>query len=63
VMPSCVRDGPPSAGAGVGVCGSFGTTPPPPSRSAEQICRDANMGGPCEPPPFREEDVVRRRSN
>lgn len=64
VMPSCVRDGPPSTGgAGVSVCASFGTTPPPPSRSAEQICRDANMGGPCEAPPFREEDVVRRRSN
>ncbi len=56
VMPSCVRDG-------SGACMPFGTTPPPPSRSAEQICRDANMGGPCEAPPFREEDVVRRRSN
>jgi len=63
VMPSCVRDGAPGAGAGVAVCVPFGTTPPPPSRSAEQICRDANMGGPCETPPFREEDVVRRRSN
>jgi hypothetical protein len=64
VMPSCVRDGPPSTGgAGVSVCAPFGTTPPPPSRSAEQICRDANMGGPCETPPFREEDVVRRPSN
>jgi hypothetical protein len=64
VMPSCVRDGPPpTGGAGVSVCAPFGTTPPPPSRSAEQICRDANMGGPCETPPFREEDVVRRRSN
>ena len=63
VMPSCVRDGPPYAGAGGGACVPFGTTPPPPSRSAEQICRDANMGGPCEAPPFREEDVVRRRSN
>lgn len=62
VMPSCVRDGPPATGgAGVSVCAPFGTTPPPPSRSAEQICRDANMGGPCETPPFREEDVVRRR--
>ena len=63
VMPSCVRDGPPGAGAGVSTCVPFGTRPPPPSRSAEQICRDANMGGPCEAPPFREEDVVRRRSN
>lgn len=63
VMPSCVRDGAPGAGAGVSACVPFGTTPPPPSRSAEQICRDANMGGPCETPPFREEDVVRRRSN
>ncbi len=63
VMPSCVRDGPPGAGAGVAACVPFGTRPPPPSRSAEQICRDANMGGPCEAPPFREEDVVRRRSN
>jgi hypothetical protein len=63
VMPSCVRDGPPGAGTGVAACVPFGTRPPPPSRSAEQICRDANMGGPCETPPFREEDVVRRRSN
>lgn len=63
VMPSCVRDGPPGAGAGVAARVPFGTRPPPPSRSAEQICRDANMGGPCEAPPFREEDVVRRRSN
>ena len=63
VMPSCVRDGAPGAGAGVSACAAFGVTPPPPSRSAEQICRDANMGGPCEAPPFREEDVVRRRSN
>jgi hypothetical protein len=46
--PGCIRVGPP---------------PPPPSRSAEQICRDANMGGPCELPLFREEDVVRSRSD
>lgn len=51
VMPPC----PPSG------CIRMGPPPPPPSRSAEQICRDANMGGPCETPPFREEDVVRRR--
>lgn len=41
-----------------GACFRFGTPPPPPSRSAEEICRDANMGGPCTPPPSREEDVA-----
>lgn len=47
VMPSCVRDG------ASGACVPFGTRPPPPSRSPEQICRDANLGGPCAPPPER----------
>jgi len=50
VMPSCVRDG---VDGMVGVCVPFGTRPPPPSRSPEQICRDANLGGPCAPPPER----------
>jgi hypothetical protein len=45
VMPSCVRDG------ASGACVRFGVTPPPPSRSAEQICRDGGLGGPCSPPP------------
>lgn len=61
VMPSCVRDGAPGAGAGASVCARMGITPPPPTRSMEEVCRDANMGGPCETPLFREEDVVRRR--
>lgn len=61
VMPSCVRDGAPGAGAGVSVCARMGITPPPPTRSMEEVCRDANMGGPCETPSFREQDVVRRR--
>lgn len=42
-------------------CVAIGPPPPPPSRSAEQVCEDANLGGPCRPPPFREEDVVRQR--
>lgn len=44
VMPSCRRDG-------AGACIPFGARPPPPSRSAEQICRDGGLGGPCAPPP------------
>lgn len=47
VMPSCVRDG-------SGTCVRFGERPPPPSRSAEQICRDSGLGGPCAPPPEAE---------
>jgi len=39
-------------------CGGWGVTPPPPSRSAEQVCIDGGVG-PCIPPEFREEDVVR----
>lgn len=45
-------------GQGVQYCGSWGATPPPPSRSAEQVCVDGGVG-PCRPPEFREEDVVR----
>jgi hypothetical protein len=45
-------------GQGVQFCGRFGVTPPPPSRSAEQVCVDGGIG-PCHPPEFREEDVVR----
>lgn len=51
VMPSCRRDS-------SNVCIRFGARPPPPSRSAEEICRDANMGGPCTPPPSREDDIA-----
>jgi hypothetical protein len=51
VMPSCRRDR-------SNVCIRFGVRPPPPSRSAEEICRDANMGGPCTPPPLEEDDAV-----
>jgi len=32
--------------------------PPPPSRSAEEVC-EAGLIGPCHPPAFREADVVR----
>jgi hypothetical protein len=39
-------------------CGRFGVTPPPPSRSAEEVCVAGGIG-PCHPPEFREEDVVR----
>jgi len=44
VMPSCIREK-------TGGCMRFGERPPPPSRSAEQICRDGGLGGPCVPPP------------
>jgi hypothetical protein len=44
--PGCVRVGPP---------------PPPPSRSAEQICEEGGLGGPCRPPPFRPEDETNVR--
>jgi hypothetical protein len=42
-------------------CVRVGRPPPPPSRSAEQICEDGNLGGPCHPPPLREEEIVRQR--
>lgn len=45
-------------GAGTQFCGSWGITPPPPSRSAEQVCVDGGIG-PCHPPEFRAENVVR----
>lgn len=45
-------------GQGVQYCGGWGVTPPPPSRSAEQVCVDGGVG-PCHPPDFREQDVVR----
>lgn len=54
LTPSCKRDG---AGGMVSVCMSVGPTPPPPTRSPEEIC-DAGGIGPCHPPAFREEDVV-----
>jgi len=37
------------SGASIGVCAQL-PDPPPPSRTAEEICVDANMGGPCHPP-------------
>jgi hypothetical protein len=43
---------------GANVCIRFGIRPPPPSRSAEEICVAGGVG-PCHPPPFREEAVVR----
>lgn len=46
VMPSCMRDG-------SNVCIRFGVRPPPPSRSAEEVCQDGGIG-PCRPPPFEE---------
>ncbi|HRP12017.1 MAG TPA: hypothetical protein PLK37_13370 [Terricaulis sp.] len=49
VMPSCIRD------KTSGACMRFGQRPPPPSRSAEQICRDGGLGGPCRPPAEQEE--------
>lgn len=46
--------------AGVSGCVGFGVTPPPPTRSAEEVCVAGGVG-PCHPPEFREEDVVRLR--
>lgn len=40
VMPQC--------GPG---CFPIGPVPPPPVRSAEQICEEGGLGGPCRPPP------------
>lgn len=57
VMPSCVRDGPPSAGAGVSACVPFGRTPPPPSRSAEELCELEGID-PCRAPPFRDGETA-----
>ena len=54
VTPSCRRDG------GGGACIPIGPRPPPPSRSAEEVC-EAEGIGPCHPPPFRPEDVERRQ--
>ncbi|MEZ5956739.1 MAG: hypothetical protein R3C27_05940 [Hyphomonadaceae bacterium] len=47
-----------AGGVGTQFCGSWGETPPPPSRSAEQVCVEGGVG-PCHPPEFREEDIVR----
>ena len=47
-------------GAGIAGCVAFGITPPPPTRSAEEVCVAGGIG-PCHPPVFREEDVVRLR--
>jgi hypothetical protein len=44
----------------VSYCARFGVRPPPPSRSAEEICLTEGIG-PCTPPPFRAEDVVHLR--
>lgn len=45
VTPSCRRDG------GGSACIPIGPRPPPPSRSAEEVCAAENLGGPCRPPP------------
>lgn len=45
-------------GAGIAGCVAFGITPPPPTRSAEEVCVAGGIG-PCHPPPFRPEDVER----
>ncbi len=50
VMPSCMRDR-------RGVCIPFGVTPPPPSRSAEELCEMEGIG-PCRPPPFSEDETA-----
>jgi hypothetical protein len=54
VSATTIGDGAP----GVQYCGRFGVTPPPPTRSAEAVCVAGGVG-PCHPPEFREEDVVR----
>jgi len=48
----------PGNGAGVQYCGGWGVTPPPPTRTAEEVCVRGGVG-PCHPPAFREDDVVR----
>jgi hypothetical protein len=40
-------------GVATSVCAHFGITPPRPTMSPEELCIEANMGGPCKPPPFR----------
>lgn len=45
VMPPC------AAG-----CVRIGPPPPPPARSAEQICAEGGLGGPCRPPPHHSEN-------
>jgi hypothetical protein len=49
VMPRCQAQ----------VCIPIGPTPPPPTRSPEEICERGGLGGPCTAPPFRPEDVRR----
>jgi hypothetical protein len=49
VMPTC-RNAAPSALRATG-CVPIGPTPPPPTRSAQQICEEGGLGGPCAPPP------------
>ncbi len=46
-MPSCIRD------KTHNVCIRIGQRPPPPSRSAEQLCEEEGLGGPCALPPDR----------
>jgi hypothetical protein len=48
------------AGAGVEYCQHIYPDPPPPSRSAEEVC-EAGRIGPCHPPAFRESDVIHQR--
>ncbi len=64
VPPPCVRGVTTTTLAGdapaVQYCGGWGITPPPPSRSAEEVCVAGGIG-PCHPPPFRPEDVERLR--
>ncbi|WP_395644735.1 hypothetical protein [Terricaulis sp.] len=55
LTPSCRRDGGPPGM--VSACMTIGRDPPPPSRSAEEICETGGIG-PCHPPAYREEDVV-----
>lgn len=57
LTPSCKRDGGPPGM--VSVCATIGRDPPPPSRSAEQVCEDGGIG-PCHPPQFRADEVVRQ---
>lgn len=57
VDPPCIP-GVSTNGLSVSYCQRFGIVPEPPSRSAEQICVEGGVG-PCRPPPFRAEDVVR----
>jgi len=47
-------------GSGVQYCQHTYPDPPPPTRSAEEVC-DAGGIGPCHPPAFRPEDVVMAR--